>query len=140
MNKLDFIDTHVHFWDLDNPDLFYAWLMPDGEDPQLGERLEELKGTKYLAEYFIRETRSANVVKAVHIEAAQGIDDPVRETEWVQAAADRTGFPLAIVAHANLKDPDVGAELERHCAFPSLRGIRDFSDGDFLVSADYHRG
>ena len=30
--------------------------------------------------------------------------------------------------------------LERHCEFPRMKGIRDFSYGDFLVSDDFHRG
>ena len=32
------------------------------------------------------------------------------------------------------------AVLERHCASPNMRGIRDFSYGDYLVEPDYHRG
>lgn len=140
MQKLELIDTHIHFWDLDHPQLCYSWLQPDGEDELLGERLEELKGTKYLVDDFIAETRKANVVKAIHVQAALGIDDPVKETEWVQAAADRTGFPQAIVVHSNLKDPRVEEELQRHCQFPNVRGLRDFSDGDYLVDPDFHRG
>ena len=140
MSKLELVDTHVHFWDLDNPDLRYDWLMPDGEDPQLGDRLEELKGTRYVVDDFIAETRNANVTKAIHLQAAIGSPDPVKETEWLQAAAERTGFPQAIVAYSNLKDPDVGAELERHCQSANMRGIRDFSEGDYLVDPDFHRG
>lgn len=140
MSRLDFVDTHVHFWDLDHPDLHYSWLMPSGEDPHLGDRLSELKGTKYLVDDYIGETRMANVTKAIHVQAALGIEDPVKETEWLQAAADRTGFPQAIVAHSNLKDPDVGDELERHCEHAHTRGIRDFSEGDYLVDPAFHRG
>jgi predicted TIM-barrel fold metal-dependent hydrolase len=140
MDRLELIDTHIHFWDLDNPQLCYSWLQPEGEDELLGERLEELKGTKYLVDDFIAETRKANVVKAIHVQAALGIDDPVRETEWVQAAADRTGFPHAIVVHSNLKDPRVEQELERHCQFSNVRGLRDFSEGEYLVDPDFHRG
>ncbi len=140
MDKLELIDTHIHYWDLDNPALFYSWLQPGGDDEVLGETLDGLKGTKYLVDDYIAETRQANVVKAIHVQAALGIEDPVNETEWLQQAADRTGFPHAIVAHSNLKDPRVEAELERHCAFSNTRGIRDFSDGDYLVDPDFHRG
>jgi len=136
----DFVDTHLHFWDLDEPDLHYSWLMPDGEDPLFGKRLEELKGTKYLADDYIAETRGANVTKAIHVQAAIGTTDPVSETKWLQAAADRTGFPHAIVAYANLKDPAVAQELERHCRYANTRGIRDFSEGDYLVDPDFQRG
>jgi len=137
---LELIDTHIHFWDLDEPNLRYSWLEPDGEDELLGERLEELKGTKYLVDDFIAETRKASVSKAIHVQAAVGIDDPVKETEWLQAAADRTGFPQAIVAHSNLKDPRVEQELQRHTQFANVRGLRDFSEGDYLVDPAFHRG
>ena len=30
MEKLEVVDTHSHFWDLDNPDLYYSWLPPAG--------------------------------------------------------------------------------------------------------------
>ena len=140
MTKLELVDTHVHYWDLDHPDLYYSWLMPEGEDPVIGERLEELKGTRYLVDDYIAETRNANMVKAIHLQAALGTDDPVKETEWLQAAANRTGFPQAIVAYSNLKDLQVERELERHCEYANMRGIRDFSDGDYLVDLNFHRG
>ena len=28
MSKLAFVDTHVHFWDLQHPELSYSWLQP----------------------------------------------------------------------------------------------------------------
>jgi len=138
--KRDFIDCHFHLWDLKEPGLHYCWLMPDGEDPQLGDRLEELKGTTYLIDDYIAETRQANVTSAVHLQAAIGSEDPVKETAWIQAAVDRTGFPLAIVGYTDLKNPDAGKELERHCHYANTRGIRDFSEGDYLVDPDFHRG
>ena len=140
MSKLEFVDTHFHLWDLDHPDLYYAFLQPDFVHPQLGERLDALKRANYLVEDYIAETRDSNVVKAVHVQAALGIEDPVKETEWLQAAADRTGFPHAIIAYANLKDPRVEEQLARHCEYPNVRGIRDFSEGDYLVDPAFHRG
>ena len=135
-----FVDTHIHLWDLEHPDLYYSWLQPDGEDPQLGERLEELKGANYLVDDYIAETRSSNVTKAVHVQAALGIQNPVKETEWLQSAADRTGFPQAIIAYSDLRGPRVAEELARHCQYPNMRGIRDFSHGDYLVDPAFQRG
>ena len=140
MNRLAFVDTHVHFWDLQHPDLHYGWLQPESEHPQLGPHLEKLKGLNYVAEDFIAETRSANVTKVVHVQAASGIEDPVKESQWLQQGADRIGVPNAIVAYSNLKMPDIEDELARHVEYPNVRGIRDFSDGDYLVDPDFHRG
>ena len=140
MDRLEFVDTHVHFWDLTHPDLAYSWLQPDAVHPQLREHLDRLKGKNYVVNDFIAETSGANVTTAVHVQAAVGTEDPVKETEWLQQAADRTGFPQAIVAYSNLKDPRLEDELARHRGYPNVRGIRDFSEGDYLVDPDFHRG
>jgi predicted TIM-barrel fold metal-dependent hydrolase len=140
MAELPFVDTHVHFWDLQHPDLHYSWLEPDAIHPVMGN-IDAIKFPLYGAEEFLTETAGANVSKVVHVQAALGIKDPVNETIWLQQAADRTGIPHAIVAHIDLKDRDVNAEIARHReASPLLRGVRDFAEGDYLVEADFHRG
>ena len=140
MAKLEFVDAHIHFYDMQHPELVYDHWQPDEPDPILGWQMQKLAERNYLAEDFIAETRNANVVKAVHVQAAIGSPDPVTETEWLQEAAGRTGYPHGIVAHADLRDPGVEGVLERHCESPNMRGVRDFSYGDYLVEPDYHRG
>ena len=140
VDKPEFVDAHVHFYDMQHPELFYAHWQPDVVHPSLGTLPRKLSERNWLAEDFIELTRDANVTKAVHVQAAIGSADPVKETEWLQEAADRTGFPQAIVAYADLRDPNVEATLERHCQFDNMRGIRDFSYGDYLVEPDFHRG
>ena len=135
-----FVDAHVHFYDMQHPELHYGHWQPGVPHPFLGEKIQRLAERNYLAEDYIAETRDSNVVKAVHVQAAIGTEDPVAETEWLQEAADRTGFPQGIVAHADLRDPDVERTLERHRQFPNMRGVRDFSYGDYLVEPDFHRG
>ena len=68
------------------------------------------------------------------------IEDPVKETEWVQQAADRTGFPLAIIAYSDLSMPNVEAELARHSEFPNVRGIREIFAADHLDDPAFERG
>ena len=140
MGKLEFVDAHVHFYDMQHPELFYGHWQPDADPPVIGKQMRKLGERNFLAEDFIEITRASNVTKAVHVQAAIGSKDPVKETEWLEEAAERTGFPHAIVAHADLRAPDVEAVLERHCEFPRMRGVRDFSYGDFLVSEDFHKG
>ena len=140
MDKLAFVDTHVHYYDLQHPELVYEHWQPGVPHPTMGWKLQKLAERSYLAEDYIAETRNANVTKAVHVQAAIGSPDPVTETAWLQEAADRTGFPHGIVAHADLRDPGVATVLERHAASPNMRGIRDFSYGDYLVEPDFHRG
>ena len=140
MEKLEFVDAHVHFYDMQHPELFYGHWQPDVDPPLIGKQMRKLGERNFLAEDFIEIKRAANVTKAVHVQAAIGSNDPVKETEWLEEAAERTGFPHAIVAHADLRAPDVESVLERHCEFPRMKGIRDFSYGDFLVAEDFHRG
>ena len=140
MEKLEFVDSHVHFYDMQHPELFYGHWQPDVDPPLIGKQMRKLGERNFFAEDFIETTRASNVTKAVHVQAAIGSKDPVKETEWLEDAAERTGFPHAIVAYADLRDPGVEAVLERHCEFPRMRGIRDFSYGDFLVADDFHRG
>ena len=140
MYRLPFVDAHVHFYDMNHPDLFYAHWQPDVVHPSLGTQPRKLSERNWLAEDFIDLTRGANVTKAVHVQAAIGSKDPVKETEWLQEAADRTGFPQAIVAYADLRHPDVETTIERHCESANMRGVRDFSYGDYLVDPGFHRG
>ena len=139
MAHLPFVDTHVHFWDLKDPTLTYAWLERDWVHPILGD-IDGLKVLKYMAPQFIAETRFQNVTKAIHVQAAIGIEDPVEETRWLQAQADETGFPHGIVAHCDLASPDAEAVIERHLEFANMRGIRDFGQGDYLVDEAWRKG
>ncbi len=140
MAKLDFVDSHVHFYDMQHPELFYGHWQPGVPHPVLGWQIQKLAERNYLAEDYIAETRDASVTKAIHVQAAVDTEDPVKETEWLQQATDRTGFPHAIVAHADLRDPLVEGVLERHLEYPNMRGVRDFSYGDYLVEPDFQRG
>lgn len=140
LTKLDFVDTHVHFYDMKHPELIYAHWQPDVVHPTLGTQTRKLGERNFIAEDYIALTRYANVTKVVHVQAAIGSKDPVAETKWLQNAADRTGFPHGIVAYANLRDSNVERVLVRHAKYPNLRGIRDFSYGDYLVAAEFHRG
>ena len=140
MAELAFVDTHVHFWDLEKPELHYSWLQPGVAHPILGD-IEAIKSRRFAAAEYTADLGGANTTKAVHVQAALGIEDPVQETRWLQSQADTAGFPHAIVAYADLTDPDVERLLDRHAqASPLLRGIRDFGQGDYLVDPDFARG
>jgi predicted TIM-barrel fold metal-dependent hydrolase len=140
MSDLPFVDTHVHYYDLKDENLYYAWLQPEFVHPIIGD-IDAIKAQRYDADAYIAETRFSNVAKCVHIQAALGIKDPVKETEWLEGMARRTGFPHAIIAHSDLTSPDVEAELDRHAAASSrMRGVRDFGQGDYLVDPAWRRG
>ena len=137
---LGFVDTHVHFWDFDHPELRYDWLAADtGDDPDLGD-YGAIKSRRYTPEDFAGETRFAPIKSVVHVQAAIGSPDPVEESRWLQAFADSTGVPAAMVAAAELADPAVGEVLARHAAFAGVCGIRDLRYDDYLTDAAWQRG
>ena len=84
MNDLEFVDTHVHLWDLDNKEVSYDWLKPGVEESRYGPDFQDLK-KDYLAGNFLSYSVDANVTKVVHVQAALGTADPVEETAWIQS-------------------------------------------------------
>ncbi len=139
--ELEFIDTHVHFFDFSLKDagLQWVWLEPEFVHPVLGN-IDGMKSQRYTAWEFTSESRFNNVSRAVHVQAALGTEDPVNETKWLQAMADEQGMPQAIIADARLQDANVGETLERHSEYANVRGIRDFAEGDYLVDPAFERG
>ena len=73
------------------------------------------------------------------MEAAWGAGDTTPETEWLQAVADRNGFPHAVVVAVDLADPDAGMLLDRHLRFLNVRGARTIKMGGFGEPA-FRRG
>jgi predicted TIM-barrel fold metal-dependent hydrolase len=140
VSSLTLIDTHVHFWDHSRTDVRWEWLEPGWMDPVIGN-IDAIRAPRYRAEEFLEEVGAIDVPKVVHVQAAVDTPDPVAETAWLEETARRTGYPHAIIAHTNLKLDSVPSELERHAAAsPRLRGIRDFSDGDYFVDPAFNRG
>jgi predicted TIM-barrel fold metal-dependent hydrolase len=136
---IPFIDTHVHFYDLQHPSLEYGWLKPGVRHPIL-EAVAPIAAQRYWADDWMAETRFANVVKSIHVECAVGTPDPVEETRWLQAFADRLGHPHGIVAEVHLARPDAGDVIEQHLAYANVRGVRDFGEGDYELDPAWRRG
>ncbi|HSM32875.1 MAG TPA: hypothetical protein VK987_02190, partial [Anaerolineae bacterium] len=139
MAAVPFIDTHVHFYDLQHPRLEYGWLQP-GVKHHILKAVEPIQAQRYWADDWVAESRFSNVIKSIHVECAVGTPEPVEETRWLQAFADRLGHPHGIVAEVHLAQADAEAVIEQHLAFPNLRGIRDFGEGDYELEPAWRRG
>jgi len=139
MARPPFVDTHVHFHDFSHPTLRWDWLLPEANDPDLGD-YGAIKARRYLPDDFVGETRFENVSAVVHVQAAIGSPDPVDETQWLEELAERTGIPQGIVAYADLAASDAEAVLARHAECPRLRGIRDLRYDDYLSDQAWARG
>jgi predicted TIM-barrel fold metal-dependent hydrolase len=139
MARIPFVDTHFHLYDMKRPELRYSWLEPKAIDPFFGN-IDAIKAQRYWVEDYIAEIRFSNVPKAIHVQAALGTKDPVKETKWLQDFADKFGYPHGIVAECHLAQPDAGRVLERHMAYANVRGLRDFGPGEYLVNPAWQAG
>ena len=57
MVKPEFVDTHVHFYDMQHPELVYAHWAPDVDHPTLGTQMRKLGERNFVAEDYIEVTR-----------------------------------------------------------------------------------
>lgn len=117
------VDAHHHLWDLGA--LHYPWSKVGPHDVGWGDTSALF--SDYLVADLRRDAARQNLAKSVHVQANVDPADPVRETEWLEriaSASDSAGMPNAIVAFADLSSPDAARTLERHAAWPRLRGVR----------------
>ncbi len=118
---IPFVDAHVHFWDLAR--IKYPWLTPPftsvGPNGSVAAIAQD-----YLPADYRADLDGWSLAGAVHIDAGAHPEMALAETEWLEAQADETGLPTAIVAFAPLHDPDLERTLERQAAHPQVRGIR----------------
>ena len=133
-----FIDAHHHLWDLDKGD--YHWLEEENqaETDIVGDYSAIRRN--YLIEHLLADYQGSNVVKSVHVQAEYSGPDQVWETAWLQRIADQHGYPHAIVAKTDLASDEAPAELERHGEHANMRGVRNFVQGEALLTPEFRRG
>jgi len=139
------IDTHHHIWlRKDIP-----WLA----DPPIPRMFGDYTSIRrdYSVEEFIDDIKPHGIVKSVHVTANWGRS--LDESRWLQAVADKHGFPHGIVCQADLASPDIADALKAQKQFPNLRGVRQmlyWQDGvpvrqsvprpDYCNSPEFRRG
>jgi len=112
------VDAHHHIWR--QADL--AWLQGPPQPRIFGEYAALCRD--YPIEEYMAEAHAAGVVRSVYVQTNWPAGQEEEEVAWVQAVADRHGFPHAIVGYADLAAPTVGAALDRMMKHARLRGIR----------------
>lgn len=136
MQPIPFVDAHQHFQDIQQN--YYPWLSDPDAPAKLEGDLTPIR-RNYLVDDYRRDTATLAPIKTVHVQNGWNPSNPVGETRWLDALAERTGLPTAIVAHADLSAPDVEAVLKAHTAYRRVRGIRQIlnwhQDPKFRVAA-----
>jgi predicted TIM-barrel fold metal-dependent hydrolase len=112
------VDGHHHIWrQADLP-----WLLGPMQ-PRIFGPYEPIRRDYPIEEYF-EDIRSAGIEKSIYVQANWPVDRFAEEVAWVQATADRTGWPHAIVGYADFSKDDVRTQLDRLKAYPLMRGLR----------------
>jgi predicted TIM-barrel fold metal-dependent hydrolase len=119
-DDIPLIDPHHHLWDITNN--YYPWLNDGAKPSAFGDYSAIIHD--YLLDDFLADAAGQNLVKSVHLDVGYDPADPVGETRWLQAIADKRGFPHGIVGYADFSKPDVGDLLDAHMDSPNFRGIR----------------
>ena len=110
---LQIVDPHIHLWDL------WTRIYPHFEKPGKAAPMPRSAARYLLEEYLEEGGDEVEIVGAVHVEAFP--TDPVKETETLQAVADRSPVPIVHRRHmATSPAPDFPALLDRHAALPDL--------------------
>lgn len=112
------IDAHHHIWrQTDLP-----WLVGP-EQPRIFGPYGAIRRDYPLEEY-LEDIAGTGINGSVYVQANWAPEQAVDEALWVQGEADRTGWPMAIVAFADMTRPDCGETLRRLADIPGVRGIR----------------
>jgi len=112
------IDAHHHIWrQADLP-----WLLGP-EQPRIFGPYGGIK-RDYMIEEYLSDIKGTGIKGSVYVQANWSPNWAVDEARWVQAEADRTGWPMAIVAFADMTQRDCSAQLKALSDVPGVCGIR----------------
>lgn len=147
---LGYIDAHHHVWAPESrSDIGYGWLRDIGAMKPFGDPTPIQRD--YLMEEFLAEAAMPPRA-SVHVQTDGALPDPVIETAFVQAEADRVGADVAIVGLVDLSANNLAETLARHGAYPGFFGVRQivarlahrpdlsFAPRDYLSDAQWING
>jgi predicted TIM-barrel fold metal-dependent hydrolase len=112
------IDSHFHIWrQADLP-----WLMGPMQ-PRIFGAYEQIR-RDYPIEEYIADATSVGVTQSIYVQANWAADRSRDEVAFVADASKRSGFPIAIVAYADMLADDVRPQLDALATEPTVRGVR----------------
>ncbi|MEJ6388586.1 amidohydrolase family protein [Gymnodinialimonas ulvae] len=146
-----YVDTHHHVWAPQSrgEEIGYGWLRDIGAPKPFGDPTPIQRD--YLMEEFLAESATPPRT-SVHVQTDGALPDPVAETRFVQAEADRYGHGIRIVALADLSADDLPETLSRHAESRDFCGVRQivgrlkhrpelsFAPRDYLTDPKWREG
>jgi predicted TIM-barrel fold metal-dependent hydrolase len=112
------VDAHVHIWRRED----LPWLSGPMQ-PRIFGPYEPIRRDYPIEEYLL-DVAGSGIEASVYVQANWPPARALDEVAWVNAEAERTGWPLAIVAYADLTRGDARPALAALVATPRVRGIR----------------
>ncbi|GAB5446057.1 amidohydrolase family protein [Gymnodinialimonas sp.] len=118
-----YIDAHHHVWAPESrgDEIGYGWLRDIGAMKPFGDPTPIQRD--YLMAEFLAEA-SDKPCASVHVQTDGALPDPVAETRFVQAEADRTDHTVKIVALVDLSADDLTDTLSAHAESRDFCGVR----------------
>lgn len=112
------VDSHFHIWrQADLP-----WLLGPMQ-PRIFGPYEPIRRDYPISEY-LGDCRPAGVTEAVYVQANWAPERSLDEVAYVAQASDESGFPIAIVAYADMLAEDARPQLDRLARNARVRGVR----------------
>jgi predicted TIM-barrel fold metal-dependent hydrolase len=112
------IDAHHHIWrQADLP-----WLLGP-EQPRIFGPYAPIK-RDYLIEEYLEDIAGTGIKGSVYVQANWSPNWALDEARWVHAEAERTGWPIAIVAFADMTSRTCQSQLKALSDVPAVVGIR----------------
>lgn len=112
------IDSHFHIWrQADLP-----WLLGPMQ-PRIFGPYEPIRRDYPIGEY-LGDCQPAGVTEAVYVQANWATDRYLDEVAYVSQASEESGFPIAIVAYADMLAGDVRPQLDQLARNGRVRGVR----------------
>jgi predicted TIM-barrel fold metal-dependent hydrolase len=112
------IDAHHHIWRRDDLPWLTGPMVPRIFGPYEPIRRD------YTVEEYVADAAPHGVTGSVYVQANWSPDRALDEARWVHAEHERTGWPTAQVAFADLAADSVADDLAALAAVPTVRGVR----------------
>ena len=112
------IDAHHHIWRRQDLPWLQGPMVPRIFGPYEAIRRD------YPVEEFLADQAGAGIAQSVYVQTNWTPAQFEQEAAWVQDEAQRSGWPQAMVAYADLMAADVRPQLDRLKQYPLVRGVR----------------
>lgn len=130
------IDAHHHLWDLGT--CRYPWLEEKGVVRFFGDPAPIQRN--YLVDELRQDASDYRLDGSVHVQVGVASGDEVKESEWLNQAADASGLPSALVAFCDLAAANAQQVLDQQQAIHRVRGVRHIVGRSSAEDADTGSG